>query len=118
MEKYSTKVRVEFLSRYREWNIGDEADLHRNQAKLLVLTKRARYATAAVVAEPAEVVPEAAPEVTPDAVTEWLDNLADEALPEAEQDGEPAEEPAEAVEISPRTGRPKRPYRRRDMTAE
>lgn len=43
---------------------------------------------------------------------------ADDAGDAPAESAEPSEQPADAADLSPRTGKPKRHYRRRDMTGE
>lgn len=94
------KVRVKVLRAFRRWKPGDEFEVPTHEARFLVATKRAEYALLPVpVAEPVSVAADPVEEVAADEVA-----VKEEAEPE--------------VEISERTGRPKRVYRRRDMTAE
>lgn len=75
-----------------------------------------------VVASVAEVVAEAIvpPESLPvvDDVAEIESAAADDAGDTPVEAGEPSEQPADAADLSPRTSKPKRQYRRRDMTSE
>jgi hypothetical protein len=134
--KLVARKRFKYGGKWRE--VGDEFDAKSNDARFLIAIKRARAVKESnEVAEPvqaaakpvvvAPVVVDPVVEVTHEE-PESFDDEQDDAPDEANDEIETAEEVEEAddsdestdedVEISPRTGKPKRQYRRRDMQAE
>lgn len=96
-------MKVRLTKKLRKHCVGEVIDLPRKQAKLLVAIKRATLhddQPEAVAAPPEPVV---------------SDPVAQEP---AHDEPESTESADDEPEISPRTGLPKRQYRRRDMTAE
>lgn len=100
-------MKVAAIKKFGKYRPGDEFDLPDKTARLFIKAKRLRAATEEPVTQPDSAAPAAAVPVEgpPDEVAtepqtyETRDLVADE-------------------EISPRTGRPKRTYTRRDMKAD
>ena len=96
-------MKVRLTKKLRKHEIGEVLDLPRRHAKLLVAIKRATVhedQPEAMSAPPEPVVAEPVAQEPVNEETEATESAEDEP------------------EISPRTGLPKRQYRRRDMTAE
>jgi len=100
-----SRVPIKITRAFRGNAVGSEMRVSAHEARFLVLSNHAQYITTALT-----------PEKPPVAVA-VVDTVA-ESAEVAEETNAGSEEESDGVEISPRTGLPKRQYRRRDLTAE
>jgi hypothetical protein len=97
---------------------GKRKSIPENEAKVLLLLKKATLASAPVAIEP-PFVPTPVVVLVEPAVAQEDDAPTSVESAEVTHDAQPCpDEAAAEVEISLRTGKPKRQYRRRDLTAE
>jgi len=99
-----SRVSIKITRAFRGNAVGSEMRVSAHEARFLVLSNHAEYITTALTPEKV-------------AVTAALVELTTDST-EPSADDEASGEESDGVEISPRTGLPKRQYRRRDLTAE
>lgn len=97
-----SRVPIKVTRAFRGNAVGSEMRVSAHEARFLVLSNHAEYITVALTSE------------KPPIVVAVVDSVVDSA---EVSDADSTDE-SEGIEISSRTGLPKRQYRRRDLTAE